>query len=71
MFGLVSTMWITHVNGHSTPDLDSFVARVSGLPDLQYVRVRVVSFDHVPMILSVKLAKHYFPTVQVSFLYNF
>ncbi|KAJ3250964.1 hypothetical protein HDU77_006237 [Chytriomyces hyalinus] len=66
MYGLGSTQWITHVNGHPTPDLDAFIKAVSTLPaDNEYVRVKTVTFDNVPLVLSIKNNVHYFPTVEV------
>ncbi|KAJ1563880.1 hypothetical protein HK405_000404, partial [Cladochytrium tenue] len=66
-YGLAPTQWVTHVAGSPTPTLDAFVAAVARLgpaADGTYVRVRVVSFDLVPAVLSVKLNLHYWPTVQ-------
>jgi hypothetical protein len=59
MYGMTPTMWITHVNGKPTPDLDAFLAAVRVCPDNEYVRVRTVSFDMVPMVLSIKQNLHY------------
>ncbi|KAJ1935532.1 hypothetical protein FBU59_005353, partial [Linderina macrospora] len=54
MYGLMPTMWITHVNGQSTPDLDSFIAAVQACADNTYVRIKTMTFDMVPMVLSIK-----------------
>ncbi|KAJ3216001.1 hypothetical protein HDU67_010079 [Dinochytrium kinnereticum] len=62
MYGLMPTQWITHINGKPTPTLDDFLEAVSGLPDNMYVRVKTISFDLVPSVLSVKNILHYWPT---------
>ncbi|KAG9288365.1 hypothetical protein G9A89_021396 [Geosiphon pyriformis] len=65
MYGMVPTMWITHVNGIPTPDLDSFVAAVRNCPDNTYVRIKIISFDMIPMVLAIKTCYHYWPTVEL------
>ncbi|KAJ3212064.1 hypothetical protein HDU82_004032 [Entophlyctis luteolus] len=65
MYGLGQTQWVTHVNGVSTPDLESFFACVSQLADNEYVRVKTISFDNVPCVLSIKNNLHYFPTCEM------
>ncbi|KAI8327906.1 trypsin-like cysteine/serine peptidase domain-containing protein [Choanephora cucurbitarum] len=61
MYGLVPTMWITHINGQQVVTLDDLVTAVKHIEDNTYVRVRCVSFDNVPIMLSVKMVNHYFP----------
>ncbi|CAM0138046.1 hypothetical protein VKS41_001267 [Umbelopsis sp. WA50703] len=61
-YGLVPTTWITHVNSKPTPDLDAFLEAVRQVEDNTYVRIRTVSFDNVPIVVSVKTNNHYFPT---------
>ncbi|KAI9164264.1 hypothetical protein H9P43_008093 [Blastocladiella emersonii ATCC 22665] len=65
MYGLSPTMFITHINDRATPDLDAFLAAVDGIADGTYVRVKLVSFDFVPCVISVKLCLHYFPTLEL------
>ncbi|CAG8534660.1 5821_t:CDS:10 [Paraglomus occultum] len=67
MYGIVPTMWITHINGIPTPDLDSFVSVVRKCPDNSYVRVKTISFDMIPMVLAVKTCYHYWPTVEMVY----
>lgn len=61
MYGLVPTYWITHINSKQVQTLDDLVAAVKDIEDNTYVRVRCVSFDNVPVMLSVKMVNHYFP----------
>ncbi|RKP12609.1 trypsin-like cysteine/serine peptidase domain-containing protein [Piptocephalis cylindrospora] len=66
MYGIVPTMWIMQVNGIPTPDLDTFMGVVKGCPDHSYVRLKIQTFDQVPMVLSVKQNMHYWPVVEMQ-----
>ena len=63
-YGLGPTNFITHVNGVSTPDLDSFLTEVKKVPDNTYFRLKVMTFDNVPWVATMKKCEHYFPTVE-------
>ncbi|KAI8818396.1 trypsin-like cysteine/serine peptidase domain-containing protein [Fimicolochytrium jonesii] len=65
MYGITTTHWIVAVNGQSVTTLDDFVDAVRGLKDGEYVRVKCISFDLVPCVLSVKLCLHYWPTSEI------
>ncbi len=52
-------MWITHINGTPTPDLDALLKAVRKCPDNSYVRVKTMSFDMIPRVLSIKTNMHY------------
>ncbi|PIG78992.1 nuclear serine protease HtrA2/Nma111 [Aspergillus arachidicola] len=60
-YGLSPTNFITAVNGVPTPDLDRFVKEVSKIPDNTYFRLRAVTFDNVPWVVTMKKNDHYFP----------
>ncbi|EON65467.1 Pro-apoptotic serine protease NMA111 [Coniosporium apollinis CBS 100218] len=64
-YGLAPTNFITHVNGVPTPDLDSFLAESAKIPDNTYFRLKVMTFDNVPWVATMKKNEHYFPTVEV------
>lgn len=64
-YGLVPTMFITHINGVFTPDLDAFLKAVLPIPDNTYVRIRTTTFDNIPIVLTLKLNLHYFPTIEL------
>jgi hypothetical protein len=66
MYGFMPTQWITHVDGKRTSTLQEFLDAVKGVKDNSYVRVKTMSFDQVPQMLSVKVCKHYFPTSHVG-----
>jgi hypothetical protein len=63
-YGLGPTNFITHVNGVSTPDLDAFLKEVKKVPDNTYFRLKVMTFDNVPWVATMKKCEHYFPTVE-------
>lgn len=42
-----------------TPDLDRFVKEVSKVPDNTYFRLRAVTFDNVPWVVTMKKNDHY------------
>ncbi|KAK9767228.1 hypothetical protein K7432_003110 [Basidiobolus ranarum] len=64
-YGMVPTMWITHINGVPTPNLTAFLEAVKQCPDNTYIRVKTISFDMIPMVLSIKTNQHYWPTVEL------
>ncbi|KAI8615684.1 trypsin-like cysteine/serine peptidase domain-containing protein [Chytriomyces sp. MP71] len=65
MYGLGQTQWVTHVNSTKTTTLDAFLKAVSKLPDNEYVRIKTISFDNVPCVLTIKNNLHYFPTYEL------
>ncbi|CAI4210714.1 unnamed protein product [Parascedosporium putredinis] len=62
-YGLAPTNFITHVNGKPTKDLDTFLATIREIPDNTYFRLKAVTFDCVPWVVTMKKNDHYFPTV--------
>lgn len=60
-YGLAPTNFVTHVNSVKTADLDAFVAEVSKIPDNTYFRLRAMTFDNVPWVVTMKKNDHYFP----------
>lgn len=64
MYGLHSTQFITHVNGEATPDLDSFLQIANKIPDNTYFRLKLVTFDNVPWVCTLKKNEHYFSTME-------
>lgn len=63
-YGVAPTNFITHVNAHPTPDLDAFIAATRQIPDNTYFRLKAVTFDCVPWVITMKKNDHYFPTVE-------
>ena len=58
-YGLAPTNFITHVNGVKTADLDAFVDEVSKIEDNTYFRLRAMTFDNVPWVVTMKKNDHY------------
>lgn len=63
-YGLAPTNFITAVNDLPTPTLSQFLAQVTAIPDNTYFRLRVVTFDNVPWVATMKKNEHYFPTME-------
>ncbi|KAJ2307136.1 hypothetical protein IWW55_001122 [Coemansia sp. RSA 2706] len=61
-YELASSYWVTQVNGVKTPDLESFERAISECPDSTYARVKVISYDLEPQVLTIKTCYHYWPT---------
>lgn len=63
-YGLAPTNFITHINGKPTPDLKAFLAAVVQIPDNTYFRIKAITFDNVPWMITMKKNEHYFPTME-------
>jgi S1-C subfamily serine protease len=63
-YGIASTNFITHVNNIPTPNLDAFLAEVKKIEDNTYFRLKVITFDNVPWVATLKKNEHYFPTIE-------
>jgi S1-C subfamily serine protease len=64
MYGVTSTNFLTHVNNVPTPDLDTFLNEVKKIGDNEYFRLKVMTFDNVPWVATMKKNEHYFPTLE-------
>ena len=64
MYGLAPTNFIMAVNAVPTPDLETFVREVNKIKDNEYFRLKVMTFDNVPWVATMKKNEHYFPTVE-------
>lgn len=58
------TNFITHVNEIPTKTLEDFLRVVKQVKDNTYVKLRIVTFDNIPMAQTLKVNYHYFPTVE-------
>jgi S1-C subfamily serine protease len=56
---------IVEVDGQPTPDLDAFLRVVAGRPDRSSVRLRTLSWNNVPEVITLKLDRHYWPTSEI------
>lgn len=64
MYGLAPTNFVTAVNSVPTFTLEEFLTEVVKIPDNTYFRLRVVTFDNVPWVATMKKNEHYFPTME-------
>ncbi|KAJ1978381.1 hypothetical protein H4R35_001935 [Dimargaris xerosporica] len=65
MYDLVPTTWITQINDFPTPDLEAFIQAIRQCPDNTYVRIKAITFDNIPMVLSLKTNHHYWPAAEL------
>ena len=63
-YGLAPTNFVTAVNSVPTPTLEAFLTEVKKIPNNTYFRLRVVTFDNVPWVATMKKNEHYFPTME-------
>ena len=68
-YGLAPTNFITHVNGVKTVNLDAFVREVSKIEDNTYFRLRAMTFDNVPWVVTMKKNDHYVSTTPTRLKY--
>ncbi|KAI4102826.1 MAG: hypothetical protein L6R37_004159 [Teloschistes peruensis] len=65
-YGLGPTNFITALNDQPTPTLEKFIKEAEKVKDNEYFRLRVVTFDNVPWVCTMKKCEHYFPTVEFA-----
>ncbi|MEY2853323.1 MAG: hypothetical protein RL030_455, partial [Pseudomonadota bacterium] len=56
---------IVEVDGQPTPDLDAFLKVVAGRPDRSSLRLRTLSWNNTPEVITLKLDRHNWPTAEV------
>ncbi len=54
------------VDGIPTPDLDSFLKVVIGRPDRSSVRLKTITWNNAPEVITLKLDRHYWPTYELD-----
>jgi len=64
-YGLFPGRRIVEVDGVPTPDLDAFLKVVSGRPDRSAIRLRTITWNNAPEVITLKLDRHYWPTYEL------
>ena len=64
-YGLYPGRRIVEVDGVPTPDLDAFLRAVTGRPDRASVRLKTITWNNAPEVITLKLDKHYWPTYEL------
>ena len=65
-YGLFPGRRIVEVDGIPTPDLDAFLKVVSGRPDRSAIRLRTITWNNAPEVITLKLDQHYWPTYELN-----
>ena len=64
-YGLVPGRRIVEVDGQATPDLDTFLKVVSGRADRSSLRMKTLSINGAPEVITLKVDRHYWPTYEL------
>ena len=64
--GLYPGRRIVEVDGVPTPDLDAFLKVVLGRPDRSSVRLKTITWNNAPEVITLKLDKHYWPAYELN-----
>ncbi len=65
-YGLYPGRRILEVDGAPTPDLDAFLKMVLGRPDRSSVRLKTLTWNNAPEVITLKLDKHYWPAYELT-----
>jgi S1-C subfamily serine protease len=65
-YGLFPGRRIVEVDGVPTPNLDEFLKVVSGRPDRSAIRLRTITWNNAPEVITLKLDRHYWPTYELK-----
>jgi pro-apoptotic serine protease NMA111 len=65
-YGLVPGHRIVEVDGQLTPNLDAFLRQVSGRPDRSSLRIKTLSWNGAPEVITLKLDRHYWPAYEIQ-----
>jgi len=64
-YRLVPGRRIVEVDGQPTPDLDAFLKVVTGRADRSSLRLRILTWNNAPEVITLKLDRQYWPTYEL------
>jgi S1-C subfamily serine protease len=64
-YGLVPGRRIVEVDGQLTPDIDAFLRQVGGRPDRSSLRIKLLSWNGAPEVITLKLDRRYWPSYEL------
>ena len=64
-YGLIPGRRIVEVDGQATPDLDAFLRQVGGRPDRSSLRIKTLSWNGAPEVITLKLDRRYWPAYEL------
>ena len=65
-YNVAGQVFITHVNGVSTPDLDTFVTEVRKIQDQEYFRLTGMTIQNIQFVKTLKKDDYYFPMTKYT-----
>lgn len=65
-YGLYPGRRIVQVDDTPTPNLDAFLKAVTGRPDRSSVRLKTITWNNAPEVITLKLDKHYWPAYELK-----
>jgi pro-apoptotic serine protease NMA111 len=65
-YGLYPGRRIVEVDGVPTPDLDTFLKVTTGHPDRSSLRLKTITWNNAPEVITLKLDKHYWPAYELT-----
>lgn len=69
-YGLYPGRRIVEVDGKPTPDMDAFLKAVTGRPDRSSLRLKTITWNNAPEVITLKLDKHYWPAYELRLTEN-
>lgn len=65
-YGLIPGRRIVEVDGQPTHDLDAFLRQVQGRPDRSSLRIKCLTWNGAPEVITLKLDRRYWPAYDLS-----
>jgi S1-C subfamily serine protease len=65
-YGLIPGRRIVEVDGQPTHDLDAFLRQVQGRPDRSSLRIKCLTWNGAPEVITLKLDRRYWPAYDLT-----